>query len=69
MRPFFYPTFYFQNTGIGGGGPALTTQVADQTSVYTANMEGVYRVTKAFKSKLAFLLPALHFIVISALPL
>ncbi len=36
------------NAGIGGGGPVLTTPVADQTSVYTVNVEGVYRVTKAF---------------------
>jgi len=36
------------NAGIGGGGPVLTTPVADQTSVYTVNMKGVYRVTKAF---------------------
>ena len=26
----------------------LTTLVEDQTSVYTVNVEGVYRVTKAF---------------------
>ena len=48
MRPFFYPACYSQNAGIGGGGSVLTTPVADQTSVYTVNMEGVYRVTKAF---------------------
>ena len=36
------------NAGIGGGGPVLTTLVEDQTSVYTVNVEGVYRVTKAF---------------------
>jgi NAD(P)-dependent dehydrogenase (short-subunit alcohol dehydrogenase family) len=36
------------NAGIGGGGPVLSTSVEDQTSVYTVNVEGVYRVTKAF---------------------
>lgn len=36
------------NAGIGGGGPVLTTDVADHTQVYRVNVEGVYRVTKAF---------------------
>lgn len=36
------------NAGIGGGGPVLETPVKDQTMVYKVNVEGVYRVTKAF---------------------
>lgn len=36
------------NAGIGGGGPVLETAVEDQTSLYRINVEGVYRVTKAF---------------------
>lgn len=36
------------NAGIGGGGPVLETAVEDQTMVYLINVEGVYRVTKAF---------------------
>ena len=36
------------NAGIGGGGPVLETSVEDQTAVYQVNVEGVYRVTKAF---------------------
>ncbi|MFQ3234959.1 MAG: NAD(P)-dependent dehydrogenase (short-subunit alcohol dehydrogenase family) [Paraglaciecola sp.] len=36
------------NAGIGGGGPVLETSVEDQTSVYRVNVEGVYRITKAF---------------------
>lgn len=36
------------NAGIGGGGPVLDTPVEDQTAVYLVNVEGVYRVTKAF---------------------
>lgn len=36
------------NAGIGGGGPVLTTPIEDQTQVYRINVEGVYRVTKAF---------------------
>jgi short-subunit dehydrogenase len=36
------------NAGIGGGGPVLETAVEDQTAVYLINVEGVYRVTKAF---------------------
>lgn len=36
------------NAGIGGGGPVLETPVEDQTLVYQINVEGVYRVTKAF---------------------
>lgn len=36
------------NAGVGGGGPVLDTPVEDQTMVYLINVEGVYRVTKAF---------------------
>lgn len=36
------------NAGIGGGGPVLETAVEDQTMLYKVNVEGVYRVTKAF---------------------
>ena len=36
------------NAGIGGGGPVLATDIEDQTMVYDVNVEGVYRVTKAF---------------------
>ena len=36
------------NAGVGGGGTVLETPVADQTFVYDVNVEGVYRVTKAF---------------------
>ena len=36
------------NAGIGGGGPVLETPVEDQTFIYQINVEGVYRVTKAF---------------------
>ena len=36
------------NAGIGGGGPVLETPVEDQTLIYQINVEGVYRVTKAF---------------------
>ncbi len=36
------------NAGIGGGGAVLETSVEDQTMVYLINVEGVYRVTKAF---------------------
>jgi NAD(P)-dependent dehydrogenase (short-subunit alcohol dehydrogenase family) len=36
------------NAGIGGGGIVAQTPVADQTLVYQINVEGVYRVTKAF---------------------
>lgn len=36
------------NAGIGGGGPVLETATEDQTMVYKVNVEGVYRVTKAF---------------------
>lgn len=36
------------NAGIGGGGPVLSTDIEDQTQVYQVNVEGVYRVTKAF---------------------
>ena len=36
------------NAGIGGDGPVLETSVEDQTLVYRINVEGVYRVTKAF---------------------
>jgi NAD(P)-dependent dehydrogenase (short-subunit alcohol dehydrogenase family) len=36
------------NAGIGGGGAIADTPVAQQTAVYEVNVEGVYRVTKAF---------------------
>lgn len=36
------------NAGIGGGGPVLDTAIEDQNMVYQVNVEGVYRVTKAF---------------------
>ncbi len=36
------------NAGVGGGGEVIETPVEDQTFVYTVNVEGVYRTTKAF---------------------
>jgi NAD(P)-dependent dehydrogenase (short-subunit alcohol dehydrogenase family) len=36
------------NAGIGGGGPITETPVDVQTLVYDVNVEGVYRITKAF---------------------
>ena len=36
------------NAGIGDGGPIVDTSVEVQTLVYDVNVEGVYRVTKAF---------------------
>ncbi len=36
------------NAGVGGGGQVVDTAVADQTFIYTVNVEGVYRTTKAF---------------------
>ena len=36
------------NAGVGGGGEVIDTPVEDQTFVYDVNVEGVYRVTKAF---------------------
>ncbi len=36
------------NAGVGGGGSVVDTPVEDQTFVYAVNVEGVYRVTKAF---------------------
>lgn len=36
------------NAGIGDGGPVVDTEVDVQTLVYKINVEGVYRVTKAF---------------------
>ena len=36
------------NAGVGGGGTVVETPVKDQTFVYTVNVEGVYRTTKAF---------------------
>jgi len=36
------------NAGIGGGGPVLDTPIEDHNVVYRINVEGVYRVTKAF---------------------
>ena len=36
------------NAGVGGGGEVVDTPIEDQTFVYRVNVEGVYRVTKAF---------------------
>ncbi len=36
------------NAGVGGGDGIVDTPVEDQTFVYTVNVEGVYRITKAF---------------------
>src|SRR6056297_303875 len=36
------------NAGIGDGGPVIDTPVEVQTLVYDVNVEGVYRVTRAF---------------------
>ena len=36
------------NAGVGGGDVVVDTPVEDQTFVYTVNVEGVYRTTKAF---------------------
>ncbi len=36
------------NAGVGGGGPVMETSIEDQRFVYDVNVEGVYRVTKAF---------------------
>ena len=36
------------NAGVGGGGTVIDTDVDDQSFVYDVNVEGVYRVTKAF---------------------
>jgi NAD(P)-dependent dehydrogenase (short-subunit alcohol dehydrogenase family) len=36
------------NAGVGGGGPVAEAAIDDQTFVYDVNVEGVYRVTKAF---------------------
>jgi short-subunit dehydrogenase len=36
------------NAGVGGGGTVVDTPVEDQTFVYKVNVEGVYRMTKAF---------------------
>ena len=36
------------NAGVGGGGEVVDTPVKDQTFVYDVNVEGVYRITKAF---------------------
>ena len=36
------------NAGVGGGGQVVETPVEDQTFVYSVNVEGVYRTTKAF---------------------
>ncbi|MEM9303365.1 MAG: SDR family NAD(P)-dependent oxidoreductase [Pseudomonadota bacterium] len=36
------------NAGVGGGGPVVDTTIENQTFVYDVNVEGVYRVTKAF---------------------
>jgi len=36
------------NAGVGGGGTVMDTPVDDQSFVYRVNVEGVYRITKAF---------------------
>ena len=36
------------NAGVGGGGQVVDTPVENQTFIYDVNVEGVYRVTKAF---------------------
>jgi len=36
------------NAGVGGGGVVADTPIENQTFVYNVNVEGVYRVTKAF---------------------
>jgi NAD(P)-dependent dehydrogenase (short-subunit alcohol dehydrogenase family) len=36
------------NAGVGGGGEVVDTPIENQTFVYTVNVEGVYRTTKAF---------------------
>jgi len=36
------------NAGVGGGGTVVDAPVDDQNFVYDVNVEGVYRVTKAF---------------------
>jgi NAD(P)-dependent dehydrogenase (short-subunit alcohol dehydrogenase family) len=36
------------NAGVGGGGEVIDTPIEDQTFVYSVNVEGVYRTTKAF---------------------
>ncbi|MEL6868831.1 MAG: SDR family NAD(P)-dependent oxidoreductase [Pseudomonadota bacterium] len=36
------------NAGVGGGGPIVSTDIDEQTFVYDVNVEGVYRITKAF---------------------
>lgn len=36
------------NAGVGGGGEVVETPIEDQSFVYTVNVEGVYRTTKAF---------------------
>ena len=36
------------NAGVGGGGNVVETPIADQAFVYSVNVEGVYRTTKAF---------------------
>lgn len=36
------------NAGVGGGGPVLDTPIENQTFIYDVNVEGVYRITRAF---------------------
>jgi NAD(P)-dependent dehydrogenase (short-subunit alcohol dehydrogenase family) len=36
------------NAGVGGGGEVVDTPIENQTFIYTVNVEGVYRTTKAF---------------------
>jgi NAD(P)-dependent dehydrogenase (short-subunit alcohol dehydrogenase family) len=36
------------NAGVNAGGPVIEAPIEDQTFIYDVNVEGVYRVTKAF---------------------
>ncbi|MBU2675862.1 MAG: SDR family NAD(P)-dependent oxidoreductase [Gammaproteobacteria bacterium] len=36
------------NAGVGGGGRVVEAPIADHTFIYAVNVEGVYRITKAF---------------------
>lgn len=36
------------NAGVGGGGPVIDTPIEEQAFVYAVNVEGVYRITRAF---------------------
>lgn len=41
------------NAGVGGGGTVMDTPIEEQTFVYKVNVEGVYRITKAFAPLIA----------------